>query len=76
MSIAVYKHGTIASMVAAMQFNDSKTQPMDAIYGIVTTGSLWRFLKLERDNRAFVDKVEYHIHAIDRLFGIFHQIIT
>jgi hypothetical protein len=66
----------IAAMVAALRFNVRKANPVAAVYGIVTTGSLWRFLKLERDHRAFVDPVEYHIQRIDRIFGILQAIIT
>lgn len=66
----------IATMVAAMRFNMRKENPVAAVYGIVTTGSLWRFLKLEQDQRAFVDTMEYHIQGIDKILGILDTIIT
>lgn len=65
----------IAEMVAAMRFNFEKGNPIEAVYGIVTTGSLWRFLKLERDNRVSVDMVEYHIQHIDTIFGVLLTLI-
>lgn len=36
----------IAEMVAAQLFNMQKKNPLPTIYGVVTTGSLWRFLTL------------------------------
>lgn len=66
----------IAAMVAAMRFNMRKENPVATLYGIVTTGSLWRFLKLGQDQRAYVDTMEYHIQSIDKILGILDAIIT
>src|SRR5437868_8227749 len=35
-----------AEMVAVQRFNQKANQPRDPVYGCVTTGSLWRFLRL------------------------------
>src|SRR5947209_11415483 len=35
----------LAEMVAAQKFNAQQNVPIDVVYGIVTTGVLWRFLK-------------------------------
>ncbi len=37
-----------AEMVAAQRFNEQKQQPISTIYGTVTSGTVWRFLKLEK----------------------------
>ncbi|NES00941.1 MAG: hypothetical protein F6J86_45470, partial [Symploca sp. SIO1B1] len=37
----------IAEMVAAQRFNQAKEQPLTAVYGCVSSGTQWRFLKLE-----------------------------
>ncbi|MGD1712802.1 hypothetical protein [Dapis sp. BLCC M172] len=37
----------LAEMVAAQRFNQQKQQPISTIYGTVTSGIVWRFLKLE-----------------------------
>ncbi|WP_445306930.1 hypothetical protein [Microcoleus vaginatus] len=37
----------LAEMVAAQRFNRQKQQPRSTIYGTVTSGTVWRFLKLE-----------------------------
>lgn len=59
----------MAGMMASRIFNESEKNEIDAIYGVVTTGSVWRFLKLT-GNTAFVDRKEYHIDAIDKIMGI------
>jgi len=59
----------LAEMVAARRFNEQAGTPITPIYGVVTTGMLWRFLKLEGDV-AHVDAVEYPIQSPARIFGI------
>lgn len=59
----------IAEMIAAKRFNEAKGKPTAAMYGVVTTGSLWRFLKLE-DERAYVDTIEYPVQNLDKILGI------
>jgi hypothetical protein len=59
----------LAEMVAAQRFNQQQQQPDAAVYGVVTTGVLWRFLKLE-GTRAAVDAVEYPIQFPRKIFGI------
>ncbi len=63
----------IAAMIAARRFNEAAGTPIDPIYGVVTTGLLWRFLKLE-GNTASVDAVEYPIQTPRRIFGILTNI--
>jgi hypothetical protein len=59
----------IASMVAAQIFNQRSGIVREAIYGAVTSGTNWRFLKLV-GNRAWVDDREYFINEVDRILGI------
>ncbi len=59
----------ISEMVAARRFNEQAGTPISPIYGVVTTGMLWRFLKLEGDT-AHVDAVEYPIQSPSKIFGI------
>ena len=63
----------IAAMVAARRFNEAAGTPIDPTCGVVTTGLLWRFLKLE-GNTAAVDAVEYPIQSPRRIFGILTRI--
>jgi hypothetical protein len=59
----------LAEMVAAQKFNVQQQLPETAVYGIVTTGVLWRFLKLDGTDAA-VDVVEYPIQSARKIFGI------
>jgi hypothetical protein len=64
----------LAEMVAAQRFNLISGLPLTQIvYGIVTTGSLWRFLRLE-GIAANVDSTEYAIQSPDKIFGILQHI--
>jgi len=59
----------LAEMVAAQKFNKQQNSSERAIYGAVTTGVLWRFLRLVGMN-ASVDAVEYPIQSSRKIFGI------
>ena len=59
----------LAEMVAVRRLNARQQIPDSAVYGIVTTGVLWRFLILE-GTRASVDIVEYPIQSPRKIFGI------
>jgi hypothetical protein len=59
----------LAEMVAARRFNLQQKSPDAAVHGVVTTGFLWRFLKLD-GTRASVDVVEYPIQFPRKIFGI------
>jgi hypothetical protein len=65
----------LAEMIAAREFNQRKGNAIPAIYGVVTTGSLWRFLKLV-GNQAFVDTTEYPVQELDQILGILQTIAT
>ncbi|MEM0981886.1 MAG: hypothetical protein AAGH78_16640, partial [Cyanobacteria bacterium P01_H01_bin.58] len=58
-----------ATMVAARLFNQRAGQPAEPIYGAVTTGTDWKFLKLQ-EQTLFIDLSDYYIKEIDRLLGI------
>nr|VFK47379.1 MAG: hypothetical protein BECKTC1821E_GA0114239_108313 [Candidatus Kentron sp. TC]VFK52968.1 MAG: hypothetical protein BECKTC1821D_GA0114238_12282 [Candidatus Kentron sp. TC] len=58
-----------AEMIAAQRFNAEKKNHIETVYGCVTTGSLWRFLKLI--GREFhIDTIEYHIQIPERIMAI------
>jgi hypothetical protein len=58
-----------AAMVAAQQFNQTHNLAISSVYGCVTNGSSWKFLKLS-GTELVVDITEYDITPIDRLLGI------
>ncbi len=58
-----------AEMAAARIFNEREEGRSPAIHGAVTTGTLWRFLRLE-SNHLLVDRREYPIEPIGRILAI------
>jgi hypothetical protein len=64
----------IAQMLGAQRFNELEENAISWIYGCVTTGEDWQFLKLEGD-RLLVDNQRYYINEIEKLLGIFQFII-
>jgi hypothetical protein len=47
----------------------------DYIYGAVTTGNDWKFLKL-CDRTIFIDKNDYFIKEVDKILGILTMTLT
>jgi hypothetical protein len=64
----------IAELVAAQKFNHSRGQNIPVIYGIVTSGILWQFMKLENQT-VTVEPDEYPLVPIDRILGILHWLV-
>jgi hypothetical protein len=59
----------IAEMVAAQIFNDREGKPIESIYGAVTSGTNWRFLRLQGQTIE-IDESEYFINQIEQILGI------
>lgn len=59
----------MAEMLAARIFNDREGTPIEFIYGAVTTGTSWLFLRLEGD-RIELDDREYFLNEVDLILGI------
>jgi hypothetical protein len=64
----------IAEMIAAQIFNERKNAEIKIIYGIVTTGSVWNFVRLE-GKTAFVDAKEYSIENPHKIMGILMNMV-
>jgi hypothetical protein len=64
----------IGEMVAAQIFNQREGNEQEQIYGCVTTGTVWKFLKLEA-NRVFIDQPEYYIDRVGKIIAIFLDIV-
>ena len=58
-----------AEMIAAQRFNQNAGKPIDPIYGCVTTGSVWKFLRLTGPHLD-IDIDEYGIAQPDRILGV------
>ena len=59
----------VAAMVGARTFNEREGLTGTVIHGAVTTGSIWRFLKLEGDCVS-IDLPEYYLHQVGKILGI------
>ncbi|MBD2773941.1 hypothetical protein [Iningainema tapete] len=58
----------VAEMVAAQIFNERKGL-LQTIYGVVSTGTLWKFLTLEAQILT-IDRSEYFIARLEEILGI------
>jgi len=61
----------VAEMVAAQVFND-RTGKSQTIYGVVSTGTLWKFLVLEAQILK-IDRTEYFIGQLEQILGILSE---
>ena len=59
----------IATMLAAKLFNQREGHLPEATYGVVTTGTDWKFLKLV-DKTVFIDVNAYYINEVEKILGI------
>lgn len=62
-----------AQLVGAKIFNQKKNAPIEKIYGCVTTGTEWLFLKLEKD--IIVDNRIYYLNELGELLAVFQSIL-
>ncbi|HAZ47548.1 MAG TPA: hypothetical protein DCZ55_24605 [Cyanobacteria bacterium UBA11371] len=58
-----------ATMLAAQLFNQQEGSEIKTIYGSVTTGDIWKFLKLE-ESEVSIDLNNYYIKELDKILGI------
>ena len=59
----------VAEMVAAQIFNEREGNEISVIYGTVTSGTNWKFLKL-RGKVVEIDLVEYYLRDVNKILGI------
>jgi len=64
-----------AQMVGADVFNRKKGVELPAIYGCVTTGDDWLFMKLE-GSQILIDIKKYYLGDVPELLGVFQHIIS
>ncbi len=63
-----------AEMVAAQRFNDEKGNDIPIVYGATTSGTEWRFLKLEGKTLS-IDIAVYQIAQCDKVLGILASMV-
>ncbi|MEL7245416.1 MAG: hypothetical protein AAFY21_10975 [Cyanobacteria bacterium J06641_2] len=64
----------MAEMIAAQIFNQRKGKQISTIYGVVTTGTNWKFLAL-KGQVIEVDLNEYFISNLGKILGILKSLI-
>lgn len=63
-----------AEMIASRIFNEQEGTILSKIYGVVTSGNMWKFLKLE-GNAIYIDLDDYSIKEISKIVGILCSMI-
>jgi len=63
-----------AEMIASRIFNEQEGTILSKIYGVITSGNIWKFLKLE-DNKIYIDLDDYSIKEVSKLVGILCSMI-
>jgi hypothetical protein len=64
----------LAAMLAAQIFNARNGIEIESVFGAVTTGNLWKFVKLTQQT-AIIDRYEYHVNELERLLGVLLHIV-
>lgn len=64
-----------AEMIAAQRVNQEENPDNTSIYGCVTTGELWQFLRLDKNNLQ-IDPIKRYIEHIEIIFGILMKMVT
>jgi hypothetical protein len=65
----------IAQMVGAREFNQRSGGGPEAIYGCVTNGEAWQFMRLS-GSVAAIDRRRYYIDNVGGILAVFQTIIT
>ena len=63
-----------AEMIASRIFNQQEGTTLPKIYGVVTSGNIWKFLKLD-GNGIYIDLDDYSIKEISKIVGILCSMI-
>lgn len=61
-------------MLGVQKFNEINQEPIETIYGCVTTGEAWQFLKLT-GKELFCDKKRYYLLELNKILGILQSLI-
>ncbi len=63
-----------AQLVGIQIFNNRFKNPVNTIYGCVTTADDWKFMKLEK-SMITVDSDTYYLNELEAVLGIFQSIV-
>jgi hypothetical protein len=59
----------IAEMLAAQRFNQQNQAAISVIYGAITSGTAWRFLKLQ-EQTVTIDVMDYPLPPVEQILGM------
>ncbi len=65
----------IAEMYAAKIFNEKNNEPQKYIFGVITTGYDWLFLKLENSTVYFDTGERYFLNDLPELLGVWKTLL-
>ncbi len=66
----------VAEMYATRLWNEKQGESLQTIYGVITTGDKWLFLRYKEDNIIEVDKISYALKELNELLGVWQHIIN
>jgi len=64
----------LAEMVAAQRFNEAAQNSISTIYGCISSGTQWRFLKLE-GTTATIDLTDYPLPPVEQILALLVWIV-
>lgn len=65
----------VAQMFAAQLSNQHKNNAIEIIFGCVTTGESWQFLRL-KDQALVIDSDIYYINRLEQILGVLQSILN
>ncbi len=65
----------IAEMIASKIFNENEGNRTEKVYGVVTSGNAWKFLKYENET-IYIDLEEYYIKNPGKIIGILLEMVN
>ena len=63
-----------AQMIGVRLFNQNRGEPINTVYGCVTTADNWLFMRLVQD-QITVDYRKYYLSDLNKLLGVFQRVI-
>lgn len=63
-----------AEMIASKIYNEQEGVLSPNIYGVVTSGNIWKFLKFQ-NNSIYIDLDDYSIKEITRIVGVLYSMV-
>ncbi len=61
-------------MIAARLFNEQAGKPFRHVFGCVTTGEAWQFLRLE-PAAVSIDQTRYYIDSVGKILAVFQAMV-